>query len=81
MSDQCTASNKKVNMMLGRLSRDTQIVRSNENTLYNIYEATPRLRDSILVIELHKDQNALEKAQRRAAKHILTLCNSTNEEP
>ena len=49
--------------------------------LYSIYEATPRIHDSILVTELHyKEQNLLERVQRQVMKYNPTLRNLLYEE-
>ena len=54
LSDQSSAANKKTNMMLSAISRNFYhkspgVIKK----LYNIYVATPRICNSILITELH----------------------------
>ena len=74
--DQCTTATKKVNMFpLNFKEFLSQITRSYGNTLYTIYETTPKYVIKFWLSNFIEDQNLQERVQKRTTKNILSLCN------
>ena len=70
INDQCIAAKKKVNKMLVFISRKFDLILPEVMKRFcSICDTTPKIHDSIH----RKDQNLLERLQRRATKHIPTL--------
>ena len=81
-SDQCTAASKKANKMLGFITRN--IDHKSPEIMKKLYIAfvRPHLEYAVQFWSPNyiKDQNSLERVQRRATKHIPVLRNLTYEE-
>jgi hypothetical protein len=81
-TDQCTAASKKANKMLGFITRN--IDHKSPDIMKKLYTAfvRPHLEYAVQFWSPNyiKDQNSLERVQRRATKHIPALRNSTYEE-
>ena len=82
MSDQCTAAPKKANMMLGLISRNFDY--KSPEVMKRLYTAfvRPHLEYAVQFWSPNyiKDQNLLERVQRRTTKQIPTLRNLSYEE-
>ena len=78
MSDQCTTASKEVHMMLGLISRNFD--HKFPEVMKRLYTAFVRTHLTQFWSPYYiKDQNLLERLQRRAIKHISILRNLSYE--